>query len=261
MNTQELTDLCNAAVAAAGIGGDILRAGVSVKKRVAYKGRVNLVTQVDTRSEKAILKYLGTRFPGHAFLAEESGSSARTSEFLWIIDPLDGTTNYAHGYRSYCVSIALSICGTVVLGVVYDPNLDELFTAVKGRGARLNGKKFSVSPTASLSKSLLATGFPYDVRESRNNNLDHFANFALRSQAVRRAGSAALDLCHTACGRFDGYWELKLGPWDVAAGSLMVVEAGGKVSDFEGGTFNVYMKELLASNGRIHKQMLGVLSS
>ena len=261
MNARELTNLCDAAVAAARIGGDILRAGMSVKKRVAYKGKVNLVTQVDTRSERAIMKYLGGRFPGHAFLAEESGSSARASEFLWIIDPLDGTTNYAHGYRSYCVSIALSVRGTVALGVVYDPNLDELFTAVGGRGARLNGKKISVSPTASLSKSLLATGFPYDVRESRNNNLDHFSNFALKSQAVRRAGSAALDLCHTACGRFDGYWELKLGPWDVAAGSLMVAEAGGKVSDFKGGRFDIHMKELLASNGRIHRQMLDVLNA
>jgi myo-inositol-1(or 4)-monophosphatase len=257
---KELTNLCDAAVTAAKIGGDILRSGVSVKKRVAYKGKVNLVTQVDTLSEKAIMKYLGKRFPGHAFLAEESGSSMQASEFLWIIDPLDGTTNYAHGYRSYCVSIALSYQGTVVLGVVYDPNLDELFMALKGRGARLNGRKFSVSSTGSLSKSLLATGFPYDVRESRNNNLDHFSNFALKSQAVRRAGSAALDLCHTACGRFDGYWELKLGPWDVAAGSLMVVEAGGRVSDFKGGRFDIYVKELLASNGRIHKQMLDVLA-
>jgi myo-inositol-1(or 4)-monophosphatase len=234
---------------------------VSVKKRVAYKGKVNLVTQVDTRSERAIMKYLGKRFPGHAFLAEESGSSTRTSEYLWIIDPLDGTTNYAHGYRSYCVSIALSHRNAVVLGVVYDPNLDELFAAVRGRGARLNGRRIRVSSTASLSKSLLATGFPYDVRDSRNNNLDHFANFALKSQAVRRAGSAALDLCHTACGRFDGYWELKLGPWDVAAGSLMVVEAGGRVSDFGGGEFDIHMKELLASNGRIHRQMLDVLNA
>ncbi|MBN1504454.1 MAG: inositol monophosphatase [Candidatus Eisenbacteria bacterium] len=261
LTRKELTVLLDGAVTAARIGGDVLRAGVSVKKRVAYKGRVNLVTQVDTRSERAIMSYLGKRFPGHAFLAEESGSSARTSEFLWIIDPLDGTTNYAHGYRSYCVSIALSVGGTVVLGVVYDPNLDELFSAVEGRGARLNGKRISVSATASLSRSLLATGFPYDVRESRNNNLDHFSNFALRSQAVRRAGSAALDLCHTACGRFDGYWELKLGPWDVAAGSLMVVEAGGRVSDFKGGRFDIRMKELLASNGRIHGQMLDVLNA
>ena len=261
MKAGELTDLCNAAVAAARIGGGIVRAGASAKKRVTYKGRVNLVTQVDTRSERAIMKYLGNRFPGHAFLAEESGSSARVSEYLWIIDPLDGTTNYAHGYRSYCVSIALSVRGTVELGVVYDPNLDELFAAVRGRGARLNGRKISVSPASSLSKSLLATGFPYDVRESKNNNLDHFSNFALKSQAVRRAGSAALDLCHTACGRFDGYWELKLGPWDVAAGSLMVVEAGGRVSDFKGGRFDIYMRELLASNGRIHRQMLDVLNA
>jgi myo-inositol-1(or 4)-monophosphatase len=259
MKEKELANLRDAAVTAARIAGKILRSGVSVKKRIAYKGRVNLVTQVDTQSEKAIVKYLSGRFPGHAFLAEESGSSSDASDFLWIVDPLDGTTNYAHGYRSYCVSIALSHRGDVVLGVVYDPNLDELFAAVRGRGARLNGKKISVSSTRSLSKSLLATGFPYDVRESKNNNLDHFSNFTLKSQAVRRAGSAALDLCHTACGRFDGYWELKLGPWDVAAGTLMVVEAGGKVSDFSGGRFDIYMKELLASNGRIHKEMLDVL--
>jgi myo-inositol-1(or 4)-monophosphatase len=260
MKRRDITVFRQAAVAAARLGGEILRTKASAKKRIAYKGKVNLVTQVDRLSEREIVGFLRKRFPEHGFLAEEGGSSRRASEFTWIIDPLDGTTNYAHGYRSYCVSIALSRAGRVVLGVVYDPNLEELFTAVRGGGAFLNGRRISVSSTRSLSRSLLATGFPYDVRESANNNLDHFANFALRAQAVRRAGSAALDLCHTACGRFDGYWELKLGAWDVAAGALAVVEAGGRVTDFKAGGFEIHTKELLASNGRIHRQMLDVLN-
>ncbi len=259
MNKKKLATLLNAAVTAAKLGGKILRSKAAAKKRIAYKGKVNLVTQVDRLSERTIVGYLRRRFPRHSFLAEEGGRSQAPSELMWVIDPLDGTTNYAHGYRSYCVSIALSCSGEVVLGVVYDPNLEELFTAVRGGGAFLNGRRISVSSTRTLSRSLLATGFPYDVRESRNNNLDHFSNFALGAQAVRRAGSAALDLCHTACGRFDGYWELKLGPWDVAAGSLMVLEAGGRVTDFKGGPFDMHLKELLASNGLIHRQMLEVL--
>ncbi|UCF79664.1 MAG: inositol monophosphatase [Candidatus Eiseniibacteriota bacterium] len=256
---RELKAMLDAAVGAAKLAGRVLTSRASQKKRVTYKGKVNIVTEVDRLAEEAIVGYLGRKFPGHSFLAEEAGGSHPGSEFLWIIDPLDGTTNYAHGFPVYCVSIGLQHVDSIVLGVVYNPNLDELFTATRGGGACLNGRRIQVSTTRSLSRSLLATGFPYDIRESKHNNLDHFSAFALRSQAVRRAGSAALDLCYVACGRFDGFWELKLRAWDVAAASLMVTESGGRVSDFRGGRFDVFMREMLASNGRIHKQMMAVL--
>ncbi|MFH0779132.1 MAG: inositol monophosphatase family protein [Candidatus Eisenbacteria bacterium] len=251
--------MSDAAVAAARLAGRILKSRASSRKKITYKGKVNLVTEVDRLSEAAIVGYLRKKFPDHSFLAEEGSGDTSLSEFAWIVDPLDGTTNYAHGYPAYSVSIGLYHEGEVRLGVVYNPNLDELFTSVRGRGARLNGKRIRVSTTRSLSRSLLATGFPYDIRESKNNNIAHFSNFAVRAQAVRRAGSAALDLCYVACGRFDGFWELKLRPWDVAAGSLMVTEAGGKVSDFRGSTADIFGKEMLASNGRIHREMVETL--
>ncbi|KPJ61607.1 MAG: histidinol phosphate phosphatase [Latescibacteria bacterium DG_63] len=259
MKRKELEALREAAVCAAERAGKILTSRASLRRRIEFKGKVNLVTEVDRLAEEAIVRYLRKRFANHSFLAEETGGSELESEFLWIIDPLDGTTNYAHGFPVYSVSIGLRYLDSVVLGVVYNPNLDELFTATLNGGARLNGKKIGVSKTRSLTRSLLATGFPYDIRESRDNNLNHFSAFALRAQAVRRAGSAALDLCYLACGRFDGFWELKLSPWDVAAGSLIVTEAGGRVSDFSGGEFDIFSKEMLASNGRIHNQMLRTL--
>jgi myo-inositol-1(or 4)-monophosphatase len=257
---QEFKPMFIAATKAARAAGKLLKSKASLKKRVTYKGKVNLVTEVDTLSEAVIVSYLTLNFPDHSFLAEEGGMRKSSSEFQWVIDPLDGTTNYAHGYPIYSVSIALRHLESTVLGVVYDPNLDELFGAIEGCGAFLNGRTIKVSTTTSLSRSLLATGFPYDVRESRNNNLDHFSNFAVRAQAVRRGGSAALDLCHLACGRFDGFWELKLEPWDTAAGALIVKEAGGKVTDFSGGSFDIFKKEVLASNRRIHREMLETLA-
>jgi len=286
LSLNQLRSLYNAAEEAAGTAGKLLNSRASTKKRVAYKGKVNLVTEVDTLSERSIVRYLAKRFPEHSFLAEEGGATRQRKtraadsipQFQWVIDPLDGTTNYFHGYRVYSVSVALRLLhsasehksgnsagtiqqlATTILGVVYDPNLDELFGAIAGHGARLNGKRIKVSATASLSKSLVATGFPYDVGESKTNNLDHFADFAVRAQAVRRAGSAALDLCHVACGRLDGFWELKLGPWDTAAGELIVREAGGKVTDFAGGGFNIFQKQIAASNGRIHRQILKTLA-
>ena len=264
MNPAQPKVMFQAATVAARAAGRLLNSKAPQRKRITYKGKINLVTHVDSLSEQTIIKYLSKRFPDHSFLAEEGGATRGTtrsgSEYQWVVDPLDGTTNYVHGYRVYSVSIALRHLDSTVLGVVYDPNLDELFGAIKGHGAFLNGRPIGVSTTASLSRSLLATGFPYDVRESSNNNLDHFSNFAVRAQAVRRAGSAALDLCHVACGRLDGFWELKLQPWDTAAGELIVKEAGGKVTDFSGSAFDIFQKEIAASNGRIHKQMLKTLS-
>jgi myo-inositol-1(or 4)-monophosphatase len=228
-------------------------------KKIGYKGVVNLVTEADRISEDAIIKIIRKNFPEHNILTEESKGYEKESEYKWIIDPLDGTTNYAHGFPVYCVSIALEKEAEVILGVVYNPVLEELFVAEKNKGAFLNGERIYVSKTKELSRSLLATGFPYDIRESKVNNLDHFKNFALRAQAIRRAGSAALDLCYLAKGIFDGFWELKLSPWDTAAGILMVKEAGGKVTNFLGKKFSIYEKDILASNGKIHNQMIQVL--
>ncbi len=240
-------------------GGEILQGYRGKVKKIGYKGVVNLVTEADRLSEDAIIKIIQKNFPEHNILTEESKGYEKESDYKWIIDPLDGTTNYAHGFPVYCISIALEKGGEIILGVVYNPVLKELFVAEKNKGAFLNDKRICVSKTRELSKSLLATGFPYDIRESQINNLDHFKNFALTSQAIRRAGSAALDLCYLAKGIFDGFWELKLSPWDTAAGILMVKEAGGKVTNFSGNKFSIYAKDILATNGKIHKQMIEVL--
>jgi myo-inositol-1(or 4)-monophosphatase len=240
-------------------GGEILQGCLGKVKKIGYKGVVNLVTEADRLSEDRIIKIIQKNFPEHNILTEESKGYEKDSDYKWIIDPLDGTTNYAHGFPVYCISIALEKEGEIILGVVYNPVLKELFVAEKNKGALLNDKRICVSKTRELSKSLLATGFPYDIRESKINNLDHFANFALRVQAIRRAGSAALDLCYLAKGIFDGFWELKLSPWDTAAGILMVKEAGGKVTNFSGKKFSIYEKDILATNGKIHKQMIEVI--
>jgi len=239
--------------------GTIQKAKRDRVETIEYKGDINLVTEVDRACEEAILKILRAHYPDHQILTEESGLFEKPSEFKWIIDPLDGTTNFAHGYPYYAVSIALEQAGTIQVGVVYDPVQDELFEAIRGQGARLNGKPISVSQNDSLKRSLLATGFAYDVQQSSHNNLDHFADFILCSQAVRRDGAAALDLAYVACGRYDGFWELNLWPWDVAAGSLLVTEAGGTYSRLQGESGGIYEKEIVASNGIIHEAMLTTL--
>lgn len=248
------------AIKAAKMAGQLLRQNLGKANRIEFKGEVDLVTEMDRQAEVLIMDTLKGAFPHHGILTEERDEMRSTSNYRWIIDPLDGTTNYTHGFPIFSVSIALERDGDVVLGVVYNPMLDELFTAEKGRGAFLNEKRIWVSKVSQLNMSLLATGFPYDVRTSPDNNLNHFANFAVRAQAIRRVGSAALDLCWVACGRFDGFWELKLKPWDVSAGGLVVKEAGGVVTDFKGNPFSIYSEETLATNGLIHKEMLDVLA-
>jgi myo-inositol-1(or 4)-monophosphatase len=248
------------AIDAATRAGRLLRAEHGKRRQVAFKGGpTNLVTEMDHRAESHIVETLQAAFPTHAILTEERGRLGPASPYRWIVDPLDGTTNYAHGLPVYAVSIALETDGRVVLGVAYDPNLDECFVAERGQGSFVNGARLRVSETGTLNESLLASGFPYNIREVPDNNLAEFTAFSLRSQAVRRMGSAVLYLCYVAAGRLDGYWELRVGPWDVAAGVLMVEEAGGRVTDLDGGRLDPERPRVVASNGRIHEEMLLVL--
>ncbi|MBM3285018.1 MAG: inositol monophosphatase, partial [Candidatus Aminicenantes bacterium] len=252
-------EFLGAAEQAAREAGRMLKEGMDARREVFFKGKVDLVTNFDRQAQEMIFDRLSADFPGHGFLAEEGLRREPEKDFLWVIDPLDGTTNYAHRFPIFCISIALQFRGRTVLGLVYDPMREEMFQAVEGKGGTLNGEKIRVSRVDDLDRSLLATGFPYDVRESRINNIDHFNDFVVRAQAVRRCGSAALDLCYVGCGRFDGFWELKLKPWDVAAAALVVKEAGGRLSDFDGAEFRIDGAEVLASNGLIHEAMIQVL--
>jgi len=247
------------AVSTAREAGQILKKRLNTPHTIDYKGTINLVTEADRMSEALILERLQQRFPDHSILTEESPASDKNSEYRWIIDPLDGTTNYAHGYPVFCVSIALEQDKRVIAGVVYNPMLDELFLAEEGQGTWLNGQRIRVSEISDLSQSLIATGFPYDIRESEINNLDHFNSMAKQVQAIRRAGSAALDMAYVAAGRFDGFWELKLMPWDTAAASLLIREAGGIVSDLYGNDFSLSAPHVLASNGKIQQQLIQAL--
>lgn len=240
--------------------GRLLRDRVGTNIDVGYKGDINIVTDVDLASERLIRDAIATHYPRHQVLGEEGGLAESESEYRWVVDPIDGTTNFAHGYPMFCVSIALEHKGETMLGVVYDPMRDELFTAERGGGAALNHRTIHVSKIGDLKQSILSTGFPYDIKTSRLNNLDHWANFAMNAQALRRDGSAALDLCYVACGRFDGFWELNLGAWDTAAGAIIVEEAGGRVTDFKGNQFSNYRPQVLASNGLIHDRMIEVLA-
>ncbi len=227
--------------------------------QVEYKGEKNLVTKVDKACEKLITDRIQGAFPEHDFLGEEGGGIRKHSDYKWIVDPLDGTTNYAHGYPLFCVSIALEHKGEIILGVVFEPNRNELFFAEKGKGSFVGEKRLKVSPHATLKESLLATGFAYNINSTNDNNLDHFSSIIRAAQAVRRDGVAAVDLCYVAAGRYDGFWELNLFPWDVAAGLLILREAGGTVTDFAGEPFSPYDKKILATNGSIHQAMLNLL--
>jgi myo-inositol-1(or 4)-monophosphatase len=249
------------AVDAALEAGRFLKMNIGKIKHIEYKQgeERNLVTEIDKRAEHLIIEKIKKRYPQHDFLAEESGSHKTASDHKWIIDPLDGTTNFTHGLPIYCTSIALEYKGEVVLGVVYDPSQDELFTAEKGKGAYLNNRRIHVSHASRLMESLIVTGFPYDIRENPFNAVEHFTNFLMSSQAVRRLGSAALDLSYVACGRFDGFWEVTLNPWDMAAGVLFVQEAGGKFTNFKGFPSDIYTPNVLTTNGLIHDQMVEVL--
>jgi myo-inositol-1(or 4)-monophosphatase len=255
----------NFAMQTARDAGRILAARLG-RARIAHKGDIDLVTEADLASEKLIIEKIRSHYPRHAILAEESGASdglstgAKQSAWKWIIDPLDGTTNYAHGYPCFCVSIAAECKGRIEIGVVYDPLRDEMFAAERGQGATLNERRLRVSAVDNLNRAMLCTGFPYDVRE-RPRFARHFTNFTMQAQAVRRDGSAALDLAYVAAGRFDGFWEDGLHPWDVAAGMVLIEEAGGLVTDFLGAPLDIYTPKVLANNGLIHETMLQVLGT
>ncbi|HUO58629.1 MAG TPA: inositol monophosphatase family protein [bacterium] len=250
------------AVEAAKAAGKIHRAYYGHVHNIRFKSRnkLNLVTEVDTLCEKVVLRLLRRRFPNHGFWGEESGRSPNTSSLTWLVDPLDGTTNYAHGYPFFCCSVALIQDRKPILGVIYDALRDECFTAKKGRGAFLNGKRLHVSQTRSLAESLVCTGFAYAVRET-HYNLDNFRQFVLKAQGVRRDGSAAMNLAYVAAGRFDGFWERGIQAWDMAAGVLMVTEAGGKLTDISGKPFDLMAENALASNGQIHGQIFRILKN
>jgi myo-inositol-1(or 4)-monophosphatase len=249
------------AIATARESGRLLRDRLGTRLEVSHKGIINLVTDVDLASEQLIREAIATHYPRHQILAEEGGLAESSSEYRWIVDPLDGTTNFAHGFPIFAVSIALEYRGEMILGVVYDPTRDEMFAAERGAGAALNNRPIRVSGATELNSSLLCTGFPYDIRTSQLTNLDHWSNFALAARALRRTGAAAIDLCYVGCARFDGFWELTLSAWDTAAGALIVSEAGGRLTDLTGGTFSVYKPDVIASNGLIHDQMIEVVKA
>ena len=240
--------------------GDLLMSRFGQGVAVELKGEIDLVTSMDRRSEELIVERLVREFPGTSILAEEGERSSDTGSGLWIVDPLDGTTNYAHGFPVFAVSIAFERAGIIELGLVFDPTRQECFAATRGRGATRNGHPMRVTTRRELGESLLATGFPYDIRTSPGNNLAEFSRFALRARGIRRAGAAALDLAYVAAGRFDGYWESKLAPWDVAAGSLLVTEAGGTLTGYAGEPVAIRTGRLVASNGLIHGAMLATLA-
>jgi myo-inositol-1(or 4)-monophosphatase len=240
--------------------GKILMSGIGQDIQIDHKSEIDLVTEMDRRSEAFLLDRIRDHYPDDRIVAEESGIIQGNNGNVWHIDPLDGTINYAHGIPIFAVSLGYMQDGALKLGVIYDPVRDECYTAKRGKGAFLNGKRLNVSAVDRLIHSLLVTGFPYDIRERKDNNLDHYSNLSLQSQGVRRLGSAALDLCYIAAGRFDGFWEVEIQSYDIAAGVLIVEEAGGTVTDVYGGPdFLKPPCSILATNGHIHQAMLDVL--
>jgi myo-inositol-1(or 4)-monophosphatase len=249
----------NTAIPIARAAGDMLAENLGGVRTVEMKGAINLVTEMDRRAEDMIVSALVKQFPECAIVAEEGSARESANGFAWYIDPLDGTTNYAHGLPVFCVSMGLWKGDQPICGIVYHPMGREMFTAVSGYGARLNDQRIRVSQTTELGQALLATGFPYDIRESEYDNLDHFARFAKSARAIRRMGAAALDLAWTAAGRFDGFWEMKLSPWDFAAATIICQEAGALVTDFVGRPFTLAHGQAVVANPILHPQILDTI--
>ncbi len=247
------------AIAAAYKAAEILRSRFGNISRIQKKDAVEIVTEADTESEKEIISTIQDRFPEHSILSEESGLKDANSEFKWVIDPLDGTVNFAHQVPIFCVSIALTYRNDMVLGVILNPVDGQLYTALRGQGAHLNGRPIQISKVTAVSESLLVTGFPYHIREIFEPIMTRYGNCLKTSQAVRRLGSAALDLCYVACGRFEGFWEQCLKPWDTAAGALIAAEAGASVTTFSNQPYKLGDQEILVTNGHIHDEMIGLL--
>lgn len=249
------------AIDAAKQAGIFLKTNIGNITTIEQKStEINLVTDIDKRSEAMIIGMIKGRFPDHDIIAEESGRSTGTSDYRWIIDPLDGTTNYTHGFPLFCVSIGVEYKGEMTAGVIYDPMRGELYSAEKGGGAFLNGNRIHVSAEDRMIHSLLITGFPYNINENPDHAIEHFNNFVVEAQGIRRLGSAAIDLAYVACGRAEGFWEVHLHSWDMAAAIVIIREAGGMVTDFSGKPMNVYTPNIVASNGKIHADLLKVLS-
>jgi len=259
INIMELEVVKRVAIAAAYKGGRVLLSHLGRISKINKKGAIDLVTEADTESETIILETIRANFPDHAILAEESGLNKGEDKYKWIIDPLDGTTNFAHGLSLFSISIAFALNEDIVIGIVLNPAAGELFTAIAGQGASLNGRPIIVAESQTVSESLLVTGFPYDFNKNFNPLLTRFANCLKASQGVRRLGSAALDLCFVASGRFAGFWEQNLKPWDTAAGALIASEAGAVITDFSNRPYTIDKKEILATNGKIHGEMLSLL--
>jgi myo-inositol-1(or 4)-monophosphatase len=241
--------------------GEIIMDYYSQDLEMKMKSEIDPVTIADMETEQYIVDEIVKKFPDHSILAEERPEIEKESDYLWVIDPLDGTTNYAHHFPLFCVSIALHHKGKPLVGAIYEPVRDELFYAEKDRGATLNDEPIKVSDNDRMKRAFLSTGFAYDVHSARDDNVDNFRAFLKTSLAIRRGGSAALDLAYVACGRFDGFWEMKLHPWDTAAGILIVSEAGGKISRFNGDEFSIYNKDMLATNTKIHDEMIDIIQS
>jgi myo-inositol-1(or 4)-monophosphatase len=255
-----MTSELEAAMAAARAAGRLLHQHWNETHQVRWKGQADPVTEMDRQAEELIADMLRQAFPTYGLVGEEGGEQFVSDDLRWLVDPLDGTTNYMRGYPLFAVSIGLEKAGQLVAGVVYNPVLDELFAAERGGGATLNGRPIRVAPTTELRNSVLASGFPYDARRDERNNGVHWNSFLRRVLSMRADASAALDLCHVAMGRIDGFWELELGPWDMAAGVVIVEEAGGRVTQVSGDPFSPYQPSVLASNGHLHAEMLVVLN-
>jgi myo-inositol-1(or 4)-monophosphatase len=254
--------MLNFAIETARDAGQILLEKFGRNIKVSKKGDIDLVTEADLASEALIIERIKSYYPKHSILAEEAGAAViigGDNTWKWIIDPLDGTTNYAHGYPCFCVTLGLEHDGEIVLAVTFDPTRNELFSAEHGRGASLNNKPIRVSETEDIADGLIVTGFPYDFK-NREDFARHLTQFLLKSRGVRRDGSAAIDMAYVACGRFDGFWEEGLNPWDMAAGVLLIEEAGGQVTGYNGSKFSIYSPPIVASNGHIHQHMLDILN-